>query len=315
MSTLQYLSTNEVAPRARLGFWNHAVSDAVRDVSAEPFDSGTFSGSLARLELNDAQFIEICGDPSRVTRPSCTSSQQPFVLEMLLSGAFTCRADGIDYNFRPGDFWFIPPTKCVMRIQSRTRILSIRILRTSLAACIAVPERITGRVVSGEAGAGAIASDYVQRLWREIRSGHLQERTEVFAGIATKLVASALAGIPGAEIDGTTTATRHAYRIRAFIEQHLREPELTPAMVAASLRMTQSYLHRRFAIHGETVSQFILRRRLEECHHEIENSIDLSRTLTDIAMRQGFNSLSHFCRAFRERYDMTPGELARASRR
>jgi len=313
MPALELICTNDVAPRARVGFWNQAVSETVRDVTADPLDPRGFCGRLARLSVSDLQFVEICGDPSRVTRPHCASPGQHFVLEMLLSGEYSCHAEGTEHVFRPGDFWFIPPTKCVMRIPTRTRILSLRIPRARLVPFVAAPDALTAVVMSGSQGPGAVVSGYLQHLWQQIRDEQLPERRDVFAGIALKLIATAFSGIENAGVDATTTVARHLHRIRLYIEEHLQDPALTPATLAASLRITQSYLHRLFSTQDESVSRYILRRRLEECHLELGDCGPTPRRITDIALRQGFSSLSHFCRAFRERYGITPGELARSS--
>ena len=58
-----------------------------------------------------------------------------------------------------------------------------------------------------------------------------------------------------------------------------------------------------------TVSEFIWTSRLERCRKELELAVGLQRTVTEIAMDAGFNSLSHFSSVFRKRYGMSPTSI------
>jgi AraC-like DNA-binding protein len=98
-------------------------------------------------------------------------------------------------------------------------------------------------------------------------------------------------------------------RIRSYIEEHLREADLTPKSIANALGITPGYLHRLFSDSTESVARYVLRRRLEECHRCLSDCMHSGRSVTDIALEYGFNSLPHFSRVFRSRFGITPSEL------
>jgi hypothetical protein len=84
--------------------------------------------------------------------------------------------------------------------------------------------------------------------------------------------------------------------------------------------MSPRYLRAIFATSNETVSAYILRRRLEECARELADPRARAGSITEIAFGWGFNSAPHFTRSFRERYGMSPRQYrtcgaSRASRR
>ncbi|HTY51245.1 MAG TPA: helix-turn-helix domain-containing protein [Steroidobacteraceae bacterium] len=95
-------------------------------------------------------------------------------------------------------------------------------------------------------------------------------------------------------------------QIRHYIESHLRDPQLAPAGVAAALHISTRYLHQVFNADGETVARYILRRRVEECAHALQDQAQAASSVTDIAFRHGFNDASHFGRVFRAYYGTTP---------
>ena len=65
---------------------------------------------------------------------------------------------------------------------------------------------------------------------------------------------------------------------------------------------------------AETVTQYIQRRRLEECARALIDAPVRDRLVTEIAFDYGFNSLTHFGRVFRNQFGLTPSEYRRAAK-
>lgn len=99
--------------------------------------------------------------------------------------------------------------------------------------------------------------------------------------------------------------SNHA-RARLRIERDLRDPALGPSRVARRLRMSPRDLKAIFAASDETVSAYILRRRLEECARELADPERRRATIPEIAQAWGFNNSPLFTRSFRERFGMSP---------
>ncbi|MEJ0042287.1 MAG: helix-turn-helix domain-containing protein [Rhizomicrobium sp.] len=59
----------------------------------------------------------------------------------------------------------------------------------------------------------------------------------------------------------------------------------------------------------ETVSDYVLRRRLEECGRQLADVLWRQRTITEIAFGWGFNNATHFARVFRNHYGTNPARL------
>jgi AraC-like DNA-binding protein len=97
--------------------------------------------------------------------------------------------------------------------------------------------------------------------------------------------------------------------VTAFIEKHLRDPDLKAASVAEGLRISPRYLRKLMEGRGETASGHILRRRLEECAREFSSVSGRARSITDVAFAWGFNSTAHFARVFKSKYGVTPRDF------
>ena len=98
-------------------------------------------------------------------------------------------------------------------------------------------------------------------------------------------------------------------RIRNYAESRLRDPRLSLDQIASGLNCTKRYLHMVFASEPQTLNQYIWARRLERSRQELENPALRDRTITEIALAWGFSNVSHFSRAFRERYECSPRDV------
>ena len=82
--------------------------------------------------------------------------------------------------------------------------------------------------------------------------------------------------------DAAITGARRV-QIKRYIEANLRNPDLSVRMVASAFSISPRYLHILFTSENETVSSYILRRRLEECGKQLTDMMWQRRTITEIA--------------------------------
>lgn len=97
----------------------------------------------------------------------------------------------------------------------------------------------------------------------------------------------------------------------AYIEAHL-DQKLVLEEVAQHAHYSPYHFHRLFAIvTGETVQNFIARKRIEKAAGYLLHQKELQ--VTTIATKVGFNSLSSLSRAFKKFYGMSPAEFKESS--
>jgi AraC-like DNA-binding protein len=231
------------------------------------------------------------------------------VLNVMLSGEIVCRSGGVKMEISAGDLClFSSQTPVDMFIPRPATLLAMVVSREHLSRYIACPEAVSSVVVSGASGPGALASRFLRDFWTRAEHELDSQLAARFGELALQTVIGAYAGTPEARPERASVLIQHRMRIRAYIEEHLHDPELTPGSVAEALRMTRGYLHRLFSGDSESPARYILRRRLEECHRALGDPMQVGRSVTTIAFEHGFNSLPHFCRVFRAQYGVTPRE-------
>jgi signal transduction histidine kinase/ligand-binding sensor domain-containing protein/CheY-like chemotaxis protein/AraC-like DNA-binding protein len=100
--------------------------------------------------------------------------------------------------------------------------------------------------------------------------------------------------------------------LRPIVEQHLNDPEFGPEALAAAAGLSYHQLYRTLRDElGATPSRFIRRVRVE-CASELLRQG--AGSVTEVAYSVGFESLSYFSRAFRERFGAPPSEHLAAHR-
>ena len=95
-------------------------------------------------------------------------------------------------------------------------------------------------------------------------------------------------------------------RIQRFIREHLSDPALSPAEIAAFADISVRHLHRIFSHSGSTLGDCIRERRLEQCRNDLANPGLGRKSITDIAFDWGFSDSAHFSRSFRNKFGVCP---------
>ena len=98
-------------------------------------------------------------------------------------------------------------------------------------------------------------------------------------------------------------------RVEHFIETHLPQPSLSPALIAATAGICVRHLHRIFAAKGCTVTEWIRERRLERCRTDLADPRLRERSITDIAFFWGFSDSAHFSHCFRQEFGVSPRQF------
>ena len=101
--------------------------------------------------------------------------------------------------------------------------------------------------------------------------------------------------------------------IKSDVVGSLDDCTLSAAAVAARHRVTPRYVHKLLESEGATFTRFLTELRLDRAHRMLRDERLLTRTITSIAYDVGFNDLSHFNRAFRRRYHVTPSDIRAAA--
>ena len=110
---------------------------------------------------------------------------------------------------------------------------------------------------------------------------------------------------------GAERSTYHSLvmdRVHQFIAANLRDPKLSPEMIAKHAGISVRQLNRLFAGEPDTLFAHIFAMRLDACRTDLRRRDTEQASVSEIAYSWGFRNISHFSRNFRERFGCTPSE-------
>jgi AraC-like DNA-binding protein len=105
----------------------------------------------------------------------------------------------------------------------------------------------------------------------------------------------------------SASGAAHRAAARSYIDEHLTDPGLGAAEIAAAACISERQLSRLFAADGGSVPGHVLGRRLELARAIL--SAPAAPTVAEVAARCGFTSASYFSHAFRQHFGHRAGDL------
>ena len=223
---------------------------------------------------------------------------------LLAAGAATVVQDGREAVLGPGDFALYETARPFRwSLRGEWELLVLTWPRAGIALDDAVSQQLTARALGGD-GLGAIVARMLRDLVvapPEVSAAGAVRLADEVAELVTTVAAERVPPAPPAR-----AADDLLRRIDAHIVEHLADPDLGPATVAAAHFVSTRHLHRLFAHRGGTVAQQIQRMRLDRCRRELLDPRCAGRSITEISRRWGFPDLPAFSRAFRAAYGTSP---------
>lgn len=97
--------------------------------------------------------------------------------------------------------------------------------------------------------------------------------------------------------------------IVGYVEEHLRDWDMTPGSIAKAHFISTRYLQEIFQMHGATATWWIRHRRLEHCRQSLRDPRNANRSVAAIAAEWGFTDAAHFSRVFRREFGVSPSAI------
>jgi AraC family transcriptional regulator, positive regulator of tynA and feaB len=97
-----------------------------------------------------------------------------------------------------------------------------------------------------------------------------------------------------------------------YLRANIGNPALSPALLARRMGVSPRTVHNPFRESGTTFGRWIIEHRLLACHKALTDPTFDQLAVSQIAFNFGFNDASHFTKAFRQRFDISPRDLRKA---
>jgi AraC-like DNA-binding protein len=242
-----------------------------------------------------------------------TDANDDLVLYLCTSGSLIATQHGRETTLEKGDAVLLSHAEVgAVTVPSASRSLMVRLPHRMLAPMVPDVDDAVMRPIPRNSEALALLALYADAL--ATASLTMPALRQLVAAHVRDLVTAALSadgdGAHVAETWGIRAARMHA--IKVDIEARLDHDDLSVSTVAARQGVSPRYIQALFEDEGTTFSQFVRDQRLQRVHHRLADPQLLHRPISEIAFETGFGDLSHFNRAFRRRYGMTPSDVRAA---
>jgi len=282
------------------------------DVRPGPAPGEPFAARAARWSLGSVALVHTAHGPGvgrRGTAEIRAADTDVMGLLYLRSGRIGLDFDGRDAMLRAGEMVLWDGARrgafmAVGPVENHTLVFS----RSRLRSAAPGYEEVVGRPFPSDQPAARLMGSFLVSLTPVV--GSLDPAGRSAVADATIDLARALIAPRGADPQRQNAALVTA--VRLYIDEHVDDPNLSPATIARANAISVRTLHRLFQYEEASVGAIIREARLNRCHADLLSGTD--ERITGIAFRWGFRNMSFFSRIFRERYGVCPRDVQTRAR-
>jgi AraC family transcriptional activator of tynA and feaB len=296
--------------RARAAGWSELYGGKIERVDFVPDEADSFDAQLGIGDLGPLRLARLSCGPGAILRAPAHIGHvavRTYSFILLARGRAAFVQYGHEAQLAEGDLVLCDGTAPYsLQLLESCELVMLRAPAQVVKEHLPSPEFFCGRRLAGSQGVTSTIASLTLGLCARLEAGLAPEFASRFARHLLDMIATSYAEAFDKVIAASSIASGRQAKVKLYIEQHLRDPELTPRLVAERLRLSSRYLRMIFASASETVSAYILRRRLEECARQMADPRWRGHSITEIAFSWGFNSAPHFTRSFRNRFGISP---------
>lgn len=308
-------STEGIEPSKRYAAWQGAICDVYVHVDVNAEKRSDYHGFIRETRFGAVTMTDVLLSEQRISRRErhiAKLDKDCYYVEFVQHGKINVLQAGQSLLSNPGVGAIFSASEAYdLECMGRVRSLYLEIPRKEFAERFR-PDRIpVARTMATSRGLGRIAAEFCSTLASE--SAVLGEPARARLGDELMdVLALALDMGDSDEFSEDATAQRARLRsVKAWIEDHLADPDLSLEKIAKNNGISLRHLHYLFRLTEVSVSEWILDRRLQRCYDVLTRPELHPLSVTAVAYQWGFNSSSHFSTAFRKKFGHSPSELRR----
>jgi len=309
MTNWSRITTDDAGPPGdRMALWADSLWNLLGRLRSNTVADPSFRGSLVHGDVGSLRMCWLSASRHQVERtPDLIRQDDRGFLKVLvqIEGQAWLEQFGRRTLLSAGD-WSIYDTARPYTVANTTDVEQLLLLvpREKIQSRQFVLEDALARPYSARTGVGRLACNLMRSAFDEIPACG-PEVSEGVADSITQLLRNAMLAQCGRPNEVSARAHLRD-QIQAYIETHLGDPDLSIDRLAAAFNCSKRNLHKAFSGEGSTISSDILRQRLERCRRDLADPRHADHSITDVAFSWGFNSATHFSRAFKEAYQLSP---------
>jgi AraC-like DNA-binding protein len=309
---LQIVSTASVSASERREFWRSGGALLFGPLQLEQRGRETFDANLSYTRFGDLIFCRLAARVShRAIRSNAAAlgDDRPFLKAVLQTrGRSVIAQNGRTTPLLPGE-WTVydagDPYSVTLTAGGEFSLIMMP--REKIVTRGFDLRSLVLRPLSARRGLGKLIWGLVDNTIDQIPDLQPHSSADVAEIVAQMFRLALFDSLDGRAPLSSSEALRH--RVKLYISAHLKDPEFSLGKLAELTHCSKRYLHMIFRAEGVSISDYILKSRLERCRTDLLDPAIAHRSITEIAYSWGFNNSNHFSRCFKRKFGMAPRSL------
>jgi AraC-like DNA-binding protein len=306
-------TTEDFEPSKRYAAWQGAICDVYVHVDVNAEKRSDYQGFIREAKFGAVTMTDVLLSEQRITRRErhiAKLDKDCYYVEFVQQGQINVLQAGQALLTNPSVGAIFSASEAYdLECMGKVRSLYLEIPRVEFASRFNASKIPVAMTMATGRGLGRIAAEFCATLASE--GSPLDEVARARLGDELMdVLALALDMGDRDELSEDATAQKARLRsVKAWIEEHLIDPDLSLERIAKNNGVSLRHLHYLFRLTEVSASEWILDRRLQRCYDMLTRPELRSLSVTEVAYRCGFRSSSHFSTAFRRRFGHSPSEL------
>ncbi|MFM0220706.1 AraC-like ligand-binding domain-containing protein [Paraburkholderia dipogonis] len=304
------MNLDEVPVSRRFSYWRDMAEELYVPVSLSCSSPKTFRFQWDSRFVGDTWAGTSLMTPLHVSRTRqhiARSENDAIKVIVPLSGAISVSQDGHEAQVRAGQFFVIDPAKPYEEsITEDLHFIWLHVPRASVTAQIGRIEAVTATALGNETPYARLSMNYVlslSKVWDDMTGDAGAHANSVALDLLTMAFWERTQQV---RLHTSVHRTALFQRAKSFIDEHLADPSLTLAGVAAALDISTRHVRELLAEGGVSYRRYVLEQRLARCAKDLADPCMAHRTVTDIGYSWAFFDSAHFSKAFKAAYGISP---------
>ncbi|BCK67520.1 AraC family transcriptional regulator [Streptomyces libani subsp. rufus] len=312
MLTERLFRTDDLPPAERFDGWRELMSKTLCPMDMNSDRAAQFQAQTRLLELGPVSVWPTMVEPMswrRTPRLIRQSDPENYHVTLPIAGSVGVTHAGREAVHGPREMHVADTSQPFHCVTGALHAVGLEVPRKLVPLRKERADLLLTRRLSAEEGYGSLLAQLLEQLAKGTGPYGPADGPRL-GSIIVDLLSSLLAHLLDADssLPPETHRQTLVLRVRAFVQQHLHDPQLTPCTIAAAHHISTSYLHRLFQNEETTVAAWIRRQRLECARRELADPTSRTTPIHAIATRCGYPRASDFTRAFRTVYGTPPME-------
>jgi AraC family transcriptional activator of tynA and feaB len=281
-------------------------------LNVKSLESQPLAAEMTAYRGQNLRFAALKFSPhSTVSFPSGPRQDTRLLISLHKKGPAVVSQGGRESRVEPGDVFVIDPSRPFYIETGEIETHSVYVKDATLRSLAPELEMATARAIRCDSGAAALfrsTLDEVFALAPSLTEDVADDISEALIHLFAPVIRSS---VRSDERCPSRLSSMHRQRIIRFAKENLGDSSLDGNAIAKAVNLSPRHVYQIFDDEDKPLMRWVWSERLARCRRDLEQPSLKSRSIGEIAFQWGFSNVSHFSRAFKAEFGVTPRDYRR----